>query len=473
MEDAPPSSRRALRDRQTGPVVTARRPGSRVALGWVDEDAVAARPAPGDLQGTTHPYQWAAPDLLARRPRRSPLRAGVIVPLLAVVAMVGVYAGATLLWPLYAVPPTISAAPVDDLAAPVTTVAWPEAGSAAVAVRGIASVPASTADAAPMASITKLVTVLMALDEAPFALGEDGATFSFTRADRAAYWDYLANDESALDVPVGGTLTEYQMMQGILIGSAGNYADRLASTYWPTDAVFARAAAKWLSDHGLPGITVVDPTGIDEENTATPAGLIALAAKALANPVVAEIVRTPSVTLPGAGDVVNTNDLLADPSVVGLKTGSLLGAYNLLAAKTATVGEESVRVTAAVLGQPSDTLRDSETARLLDQAIAEVSQPQVLPAGTVAGIVTTRWGSRVEVVTDADASAILWNAATAATTIDLDLGDARAADAPAGTVTLTGPLSAQTVGLHLAADVPKPDAWWRLTHPLELWGLAG
>ncbi len=471
MEDAPPSSRRALRERQTGPVAVRRPAGSRVALGWVDEDAVGVRAAPGDLQGTTHPYQWAAPDLLAKRPRRSPLRAGVVVPILVVLGMAGAYAGATLLWPLHAVPAAVTAAPVEDIAAPVTTVAWPEAGSAAVAVRGIASIPASTPDPAPMASITKLVTVLMALDEAPFALGEDGATFSFTRADRAAYWDYLASDESALDVPVGGTLSEYQLMQGILIGSAGNYADRLASTYWPTDAVFARAATKWLSDHGLPGITVVDPTGIDEANTATPAALMALAAKALAKPVVADIVRTPSVTLPGAGEVVNTNDLLADPGVIGLKTGSLSGAYNLLAAKETTVGGETVRVTAAALGQPTDALRDSETARLLDQVIAEVSQPQILPAGTVAGVVTTRWGSRVDVVTDADATAILWNAATATTTIDLDLGDARAAEASAGSATLTGPLSAQKVGLHLAADIPDPDPWWRLTHPLELWGL--
>ena len=38
--------------------------------------------------------------------------------------------------------------------------------------------------AAPMASITKLVTVLMALDEAPFSLGEDGATFTFTAGEQ-------------------------------------------------------------------------------------------------------------------------------------------------------------------------------------------------------------------------------------------------------------------------------------------------
>ena len=88
-----------------------RKNGSHVALGWVDEDAVSIRTAPD----TSAPYRWALPDLLATRPRRSPFRAGVVVPLLAVCAMAGVYAGATLFWPLYAVPPAVTAATIEDI----------------------------------------------------------------------------------------------------------------------------------------------------------------------------------------------------------------------------------------------------------------------------------------------------------------------------------------------------------------------
>lgn len=447
--------------------------GSRVALGWVDEDAVGIRRAPVDFDESASPWMLATPDLLSRRPRRSPMRAGVVIPVLAALALTGTYAGTTLLWPLYAVTPAVTATAVDDVTAPESAITWPEDGSAAVAVRGIAGAPASTDDAAPMASITKLVTVLMAYDEAPFELGEDGASFAFASRDRAAYWDYLASDESALDVPVDGELTEFELMQGILIGSAGNYADRLATTYWPTDAVFARAAEKWLADQGLEGITVVDPTGFDEDNTATPAGLVGLAAAALANPVVADIVATERVDLPGAGEVVNTNDLLGTPGVIGLKTGSLFGDFNLLAAQETTVGATTVRVTASVLGQPTDSLRDAETARLLADTLAEASQQRVLPAGTVVGAVTTRWGANAEIVTDTDAAAVLWNSAAASTSADLELADARTAGSAVGSATLEGPLSTQTVGVHLTADIPDPDAWWRLTHPLELWGLAG
>ena len=40
-----------------------------------------------------------------------------------------------------------------------------------------------------------------------------------------------------------------------------------------------------------------------------------------------------------------------------------------------------------------------------------------------------------------------------------------------GEVRVKGPLNATTTGLHLTADIPDPDPWWRLTHPLELFGL--
>src|SRR5690606_25678105 len=111
---------------------------------------------------------------------------------------------------------------------------------------GIGSALTSTNDAASIASITKLVTALMILDELPLQVGEQGPSYSFTFRDQNEYWQYLNSGQAALGVPVGGSLTEYQMLQGILIGSANNYADRLASTIWPTDEVFANAARRYL-----------------------------------------------------------------------------------------------------------------------------------------------------------------------------------------------------------------------------------
>lgn len=443
-----------------------------VALGWVDEASIAQGGAPGDLSAAATPYVTVEKDLLANPPRRSPLRAGVVVPTLIIAGIVGAYAATTLLWPLHAVEPTITAIEAQPVAAPAAAPAWPAAGSAAEAVAGISGTLASTADPDSIASITKVVTALLVLDQLPLAPGEQGPEYRFTSADRSNYWSYRRGGESALDVPVGGSLTEYQMLQGMLIGSANNYADRLAQGLWPSDAVFASAASAWLSTHGVPGVTVYEPTGMDKRNTASPEALVTLAQKALANPVIAEIVATASVDLPGAGHVVNTNELLADPGVVGVKTGTL-DAWNLLSAKDITVGDTTVRLYASVLGQPDDDTRLAASRAIYAQLEQELQLKPSVTAGTVVGIVETRWGDKVDVVTSGDASVILWNGATGTVGTTYDLGDSRDAGDEVGSLSVTGPLDDTTVDLKLAADISDPSPLWRLTHPLDLFGLNG
>ncbi|MFH8251303.1 D-alanyl-D-alanine carboxypeptidase family protein [Microbacterium sp. B2969] len=445
----------------------------RVAFGWVDEGVVGTTSlVPADLRVATTPYVAVPADLLARPPRRSPLRPGVLVPIAIIAALIGGYSATTLLWPLTAVTPTIEAVQVDSAPAPATTPAWPAQGSGAVAVAGFDGVVGSTADAAPIASITKVVTALLVLESQPLAVGEQGPEYRFTAADRVKYWGYRSRGESALDVPVGGTLTEYQLLEGMLIGSANNYADRLASNLWPSDAVYASAANGWLAAHGLNGIAVVEPTGFDARNTASAASLIPLAERALANPVIAEIVAKSEVDLPGAGHVTSTNGLLADPGVIGVKTGSL-DTFNLLAAKNVTIGQTPVRLYAAVLGQPDDNGRIEATRALFTQLEAELQTEPSVTAGTTVGVIDTEWGEHVEVKTVGDASVVLWNGAAGTVSTDLSLGDHRDKGDDVGTLNVKGPLDSSTVDVVLAGDIEPPSAWWRLTHPLELFGLAG
>lgn len=451
---------------------TAPEGGPRVALAWVDEDAVARPKPPVVLDARAAADLPVEPDLLADPPHRPLLRSGVVVPTLAIVGVLGAYAATTLAWPLHAVEPTVTAVAVQPAAAPATALAWPDAGSAAVSIGGMPGVAASGSDPASIASITKIVTALVVLDQLPLAVGEQGPRFRFGWADSAAYWDYRAAGESALDVPAGGTLTQYQMLEGMLIGSANNYADRLAGNLFPSDAVFAGAAEAWLETHGIEGVRIVEPTGMDSRNRATPEALIALAKKAMANPVIAEIVAKESVELPGAGVVKNTNALLADPGVVGIKTGTL-DTWNLLSAKDVTIGDTTVRLFASVLGQPSDKARLEASRALYAQLEEELQLTPSVTAGTLAGTVDTAWGEDAAVVAGDDASVVLWNGGAAQPTAEYALGDHREQGDVVGSLTLTGPLDAATVDLRLADDIEGPSAWWRLTHPLELFGLTG
>ncbi|MDT0158072.1 D-alanyl-D-alanine carboxypeptidase [Microbacterium sp. ARD32] len=434
------------------------------ALAWLDPESVTAAPGSVSVAASAPPLFAGSHLTPAWR------RARVAIPLSVIVALCATYAGGTLLAPLDNVAPVLRTTPVQIAAAPVATVAWPEIGSAAVAVQGIAPV-SSTTERDQIASISKIATVLMVLDKLPLKVGEQGPEFAFTWQDQRDYQRYRWRNESSLDVPVDGTLTEYQMLQGVLLGSANNYIDRLADELWGSKQAFADASAIWLRDHGIDGISLESPSGFDTDNVASPEALLRLGELAMRNPVLAEIVGTRSAEIPGVGLVQNTNRMLDDPGVIGIKTGTL-DHWNLLTAKEVTVGDTTVRLFTSVLGQDSNDDRLAVTRGLLagvEKTLAE--QPVSVPKGTVVGSVTTEWGDDVEVVTDAAVRVVLWNGATASASTDLKLGDETTAGSAAGTLTAKGPIDSAETPVSLAKDVTAPSPWWRLTHPLELFGV--
>jgi D-alanyl-D-alanine carboxypeptidase (penicillin-binding protein 5/6) len=485
--DAPPLSRRALRERvraeasaqppESPPadeetahedIETAPTSG-RIALAWVDVDAIAGRTAPADLDAASRPYIPVLPDLVPRRTRR----AGGVLAVLAVLLLLGGYTAATQLWPTSGLTPTVAPSDPPTVTAPASALTWPDQGVAAAGIDGVDAVASSSSDAVSMASITKLIAVLMVLDREPLKVGEQGPEREITYSDRVDYWATAGRGESALNVPVGGTLTLYQQLQGVLLASAGNYVDLITRDYWPTDESFATAARDWLDEHDLSGIRLVEATGIDRDDTADAASLVRLGQLAMADPVVAEIVGTTRAEIPGVGEIENTNPLLGANGVVGIKTGGLAGFYNLLAAADVEAGDTTVRIYAVVLGQPTEALRASSTQDVLDQLAGEATAPQTLASGTVVATATTAWGTRSDVVTTTDASVLLWNEATATAEPQIDLTEQRDAGDRVGSLTLAGPLDSATTDLALAGDLGEPDAWWRWTHPLELFGLTG
>ena len=273
-----------------------------------------------------------------------------------------------------------------------------------------------------------------------------------------------------------GSLTQYQLFEGILLGSANNYADRLAREVWGSDEGYAAAANQWLSQHDLGEIHVVTPSGFDFGNVATPRALITLGEIAEKNPVIAEIVKQKSVELPGAGVVKNTNGLIDDAGIVGIKTGTIGdGAdtrYNLLSAKDVTDDGATVRIFVAALGQDTDQGRvDASRALYADAEAALKNQPQTVSQGAVLGTVDTAWGESSQVVAAEDGRVALWNGAAASATTKFSLGDTWKAGEKAGTLALKGPLDSTTVPLELRTELKGPSLWWRLTHPLELFGL--
>lgn len=440
------------------------------ALGWVDPDAVAASRTAGALP--TSRLVPVEPSLLPPRTRRRFWLGPTVT--LGVLALG--YVASCAVWPLANVAPAISDLTVETPIGEEFPVTWPEDGIAALAAEGGPGGPiASSDEALPMASITKIITALMIIEREGLELGQDGPSYAFTQADSDEYWAYLTADESSLDVPVGGTLTLHEMLQGVMLGSANNYVDRLVLELWGTQEAWLADAQAWLAQHELTGVTVADPSGIDPANTADARSLIRLAEIALEDPVLASIMAEDSVVLPGAGLVENSNPLIGDEGVVGLKTGSLWSTgtqyWNLLSAKQVTIGQTSVTLYAAVVGQPDDDSRAIVSRELLAQLEEGMQLTTAVAAEVPVAHVRTEWGAQSTIVTADEAQVISWQGVAPSTdpSYEVELG-AEAGD-EVGTLAVQGGMDDTSVALTLTDDVPPPSFWWRLTHPLSLLGL--
>jgi serine-type D-Ala-D-Ala carboxypeptidase (penicillin-binding protein 5/6) len=96
-----------------------------------------------------------------------------------------------------------------------------------------------------------------------------------------------------------------------------------------------------------------DPSGFDDATVSTAADQVRVVDRAMRLSVFASIVATPSVTLPVAGTVRNTNTLLGHNGFVGVKTGSTAAAGGCFAFRASRwIDGKRMTITGVVLGQP-------------------------------------------------------------------------------------------------------------------------
>lgn len=134
----------------------------------------------------------------------------------------------------------------------------------------------NSSESVPMASLTKLLTLMVVLD-ADQDLGE---LLTVTQADM----DTLKHTHSG--VPVGATLTRGKMMELALMASDNHAASSLARHYPGGMPAFLNAVQDKLAVLRLSGTQVVEPTGLSPQNRSTAADLAVVAREAAAYPVI-------------------------------------------------------------------------------------------------------------------------------------------------------------------------------------------
>src|SRR5260370_15270607 len=165
---------------------------------------------------------------------------------------------------------------------------WPKTGSAAVGNSSLGVFATSGVETPlPAASVAKVMTALLILEDKPLKPNDPGPTILITDADVQAYQSDKAEQQSVVAVTSGEQLTEYQALEGLLIPSGNNFAFTLAN--WDAGSVdkFTANMNKRAQKLGRTTTKFMDPAGASAGTVSTPADLLALATAPIQDPALA------------------------------------------------------------------------------------------------------------------------------------------------------------------------------------------
>ena len=349
--------------------------------------------------------------------------------------------------------------------------AFPSWGSAAVGVVGQKDllVQNGSTQSEPIASMTKTITALVLLDKHPISAGQNGPTITFTQADVDILQQVWDEDGSWAPVQAGEQLTERQALTAMLLPSANNYAISLANWGFGSVDAFLTAANAWAAAHGLTGTHVTDPSGLDPGSVSTPADLVAIGKLVLANPVLAGIVDTPSATMPDVGTVTNSNELLGQDGIVGIKTGwTDQAGHCLMFAASVTLKGHKMQLVGVVTGAPDYDSLWNDVPTLLKSVENGFHEVRVGAASTDYGAYRSAWGASATLKAEKTGSIFVFSNSPIRVTVRSSAAGVAAPGDDVGTVTYTGGGQTVTRTLTVSKAVADPGLGWRLTHPLQM-----
>ncbi len=276
------------------------------------------------------------------------------------------------------------------------SVTFPDQGESAVGTDNFGVVAASADQTAvPIASLAKMMTAYLVLKEHPLQPGQDGPSLTINAQDVADYQADSNNGYSVLKVAQGETLTEKQLLEGLLLPSGDNVASTLARWISGSESAFVAKMNETAKSLGMNDTHYADASGVSEETVSSAVDQLKIAQAAMQDPAFQKIVAMPQATLPVAGTVYNVDSMLGKHGIVGIKTGSTSAAGGCFVSTTPVVAENETHfIIAAVLGQQSlYSLQQAldANARILDQVRSEFTMYQLAPPAAGFGQLVSGW----------------------------------------------------------------------------------
>ncbi len=401
---------------------------------------------------------------------------------------------------------------------------WPSSGQAAVEIPSLGYAQQSSLEGpVPIASLAKMATAVVVLRDHPLADNSSGPTITIT-PDEANQFDVdLENDETNIPLQAGETLTEQQLLEGLLIQSANDAAYTLAVWDAGSETAFVAKMNALASALGADETHYADASGFDPASVSTAADMLRFAAAGMAIPAFATVVAMPTANLPLAGVIHNVVKLIGTDGIVGVKSGYTSQAAGcMVLAAYRTIEGRSVLVLASALAQseppppapappatvppagatttvpPTTTTTTTTTTpvpsttttapapysaieaqypllytgpiveRLLDTSEAAIVAVPAVAKGSVVRMASVDWGGiHREVPAVATRSAVLVGLPgqrVAVSTAAAPATGTSGSGVEAGTVRFTLGHEAVTVPLRLVHRVAQPTWWWKALH---------
>lgn len=223
----------------------------------------------------------------------------------------------------------------------------------------------------PMASTTKIMTAIVAIENCPL-----DKEVKITK-------ESVGIEGSSIYLHEGETLTMEQLLYALLLSSANDASVAIATEVGGSPDAFVDMMNEKADELGLCDTHFDNPHGLDSENHYTTSrDLAAIAAYAMKNPIFADIVSTYKKSIPlndgeGTRVLVNHNKLLRlYEGAVGIKTGFTKKSGRCLVSCAEVDG---VRMICVTLNAPNDW---SDHREMLDYGFSQYENISLADAGS-------------------------------------------------------------------------------------------
>ena len=352
---------------------------------------------------------------------------------------------------------------------------FPNYGESAIGINTRVLISNGSSKMIPMASTTKLVTALMVLKKYPLNINQQGPMIPVTTQDLNIYNNYLSEQGSVVKVVPGESLSEYQMLEAMLLPSADNIADSLAIWAYGSLANYSTLANQYLEDNQISGVHIgVDASGYDPSSVANASGLILLGQKAYSNPVIAQIVALKVVpNFPVVGEIKNINFLLGQYGIEGIKTGNnnqdggiFISESNQIINNTPEKFYTSIMNSATLWYALNDSLN---LVKSIQSNFSNVNQFLGLSNSKVVGYYYQPWNNQKDYIEiNQIVPFMVWNSSR--TTLNINLSNVTLKslkNQKVGSITVHNDFlnQSENISLYLKNSIKKPPLWWLLLHP--------